>query len=90
MPQLLNYLDIDADSAAGLDFGTIAVYRRVQRHGSCAKREAHCCTPYRSCSESCALEVDAQDCAYAEEFVFVQSQPALQQRAAEEAMQAAA
>jgi hypothetical protein len=45
---------------------------------------------YRSCSESCALDVDAQDCAYVEEFVFVQSQPALQQRAAEEAMQAAA
>jgi hypothetical protein len=30
MPQLLNYLDIDADDASALDFGTIAVYRRAR------------------------------------------------------------
>ena len=51
MPQILNFLGLDASDTTALDFGTLAVY---------------------SCSDSCALSLDRERCAYAEEFVFVQ------------------
>jgi hypothetical protein len=75
MPQLLNYLDADADDASALDFGTIAVYRRVRQVGVCRGArlsDTAVALRTRSCSKSCALDVDAQKCAYAEEYVYVQ------------------
>ena len=82
MPQLLNYLGAEADDASAADFGTIAVYRREPRNHALVWLVHHCALkrlvrvpPGRSCSKSCTLCADAQQSAYAEEYVFVQAQP---------------